>query len=246
MAHVLHLPQIDLSALLAESNPQINLGIEAYETSTRNFLKVVSSYKSQTISLIADRRNQQVAEKKKINERVQVIETETNKCKLRELELMDELEREKEERKDAELAVTGFKRQLASLQEKCTEITAEIDQYQTIVANLQREKDKERSTLNAYALRANPDLAACEKHLSCVFEGIEKDQLLIRFYYLNHLEPDQECSLVLDVSSTVYKVITSSPNIPAMPIFVEMANKTQNIFIFILQVHNAFHTLFQG
>jgi kinetochore protein Spc25 len=67
------------------------------------------------------------------------------------------------------------------------------------------DRDAERATLNTYAARTAPDLAACEGFLACTFEGIEKDQILIRFHHLNPTEPDQECSLVLDVSSTLYK-----------------------------------------
>lgn len=49
-----------------------------------------------------------------------------------------DLEREREERKDGELSVAAFKRQLASLREKCEAIDAEIEQYRAITANLRR------------------------------------------------------------------------------------------------------------
>ncbi|KAF8639392.1 hypothetical protein AX17_001517, partial [Amanita inopinata Kibby_2008] len=202
MAHVLRIPPI--ATLLAQQNPHIDLKLEAYETSTRNFIKAVSNYKARAVAAISERRTQQAAEKKRISERSQAVEAETNQCKLRELDLVAELDREKEERKDAELAVAGFKRQLSSLRDRCTEINAEIDQYRAIVASMRREKNKECSTLTTYASRTAPDLAVCEKYLSCVFEGIEKDQLLIRFYGLN-FATEQECSFVFDVSSSVYK-----------------------------------------
>lgn len=51
---------------------------------------------------------------------------------------MVDIEREKEERKDAELSVGAFKRQLGSLREKCAAIDAEIEQYRAIGENLRR------------------------------------------------------------------------------------------------------------
>ena len=47
-----------------------------------------------------------------------------------------DLEREKEERKDAELSVAAFKRQLASLRERCSSVELEIEQYRAIAADL--------------------------------------------------------------------------------------------------------------
>lgn len=48
------------------------------------------------------------------------------------------LEREQEERKEVEAVVTSLKRQLASLNEKCAAIDAEIEEYRAITGNLQR------------------------------------------------------------------------------------------------------------
>ena len=48
------------------------------------------------------------------------------------------LEHEKEERKDGELSVAAFKRQLASLRDRCASIEVDIDQYQGITQNLRR------------------------------------------------------------------------------------------------------------
>jgi kinetochore protein Spc25, fungi type len=44
--------------------------------------------------------------------------------------------REKEEKKDAELSVAAFKRQLASLKDKVTSIEADVEHYCTLVQNL--------------------------------------------------------------------------------------------------------------
>jgi kinetochore protein Spc25 len=157
MTHTLRLPQIDLASVLTHPNPQIDLRIAAYETSTRNFLKAVSNYKNRAIATISDRRITQAAEKKKIADKTQAVEVETNQCKVAEIALVAgksicliwrelecgwwrwvDLEREQEERKDAELSVAAFKRRLASLRDKCASIDAEIEQYRAITANIQR------------------------------------------------------------------------------------------------------------
>jgi len=86
--HPLRLPKIDLAAALKQPNSQIDLRIEAYENSTRSFLKAVANYKNRAISSITDRRSSQDNEKKKILERTAAMEVETNQCKLREIELV--------------------------------------------------------------------------------------------------------------------------------------------------------------
>lgn len=123
------------------------------------------------------------------------------------------------------------------------------------------EKDQERATLNTFAARAAPEVAACEKYLDCTFEGIEKDQILARFFRLNPVDPGMECSLVIDVSSKLYKgayatmvilppfftitlVMTSSPTLPSMSILVDTLNKTRDVFSFISDVRAAFKQLY--
>lgn len=154
MTRVLRPPQIDLASVLAEPNTQIDLRLEVYESSTRNFLRAVGNYKNRAVTTISTRRANQAAEKKKVLEKTQAVEAETIQCKLKEIELVAgalelfacsisvdgiaDLEREKEERKDAELSVAAFKRQLAALKEKCSSIESEIEQYRAIAANLRR------------------------------------------------------------------------------------------------------------
>jgi kinetochore protein Spc25 len=48
------------------------------------------------------------------------------------------LEREKEERKDAELTVAGLKRQLATLRDKIASVDTDIEQYRALAQNLHR------------------------------------------------------------------------------------------------------------
>jgi kinetochore protein Spc25, fungi type len=67
------------------------------------------------------------------------------------------------------------------------------------------EKNKERSTLYAYAAYASPELKTCEHRLRCIVEGIENDQLLVRFSHVDKTDFEKEFSFVLDVSSRAYR-----------------------------------------
>lgn len=86
--HVRRPLQINLHALLQQSNPTIDLGVQSYESTTRNFLKAVTNYKNRAMAAIGERRKHQVQEKKKILDRITVVENETAQCKLKEIELV--------------------------------------------------------------------------------------------------------------------------------------------------------------
>jgi len=85
---VMHV-QIDLKALLSQPNPHIDLGIQEFEASTRNFVKAVSNYKNRSVGTINERRTNHAGEKKRLNEKIKLIEEETKACKIREIELVD-------------------------------------------------------------------------------------------------------------------------------------------------------------
>lgn len=88
MSQVLRIPKLNLPAVLAAQNPQIDLRLEAYEASTRNFLKAVSQYTQRAVTEITTRKNSHIAEKKRVSEKTLQVETEINQCKVKELELM--------------------------------------------------------------------------------------------------------------------------------------------------------------
>ena len=148
-----------------------------------------------------------------------------------------ELEKEKEERQEMELAVAAFNRSLTSIQDKCNSIESEIEQYRAITENLRRgepslcdpvegcmmelawlEKNKERSVLRKNASRVVPDLNLCQESLGFLMEGIENDQLLLRFWRLEMSDPEAEASLVLDVSNPHYRGMLTIP--PPKPLSI--------------------------
>ena len=48
------------------------------------------------------------------------------------------LDKEQEEKKESEVSVATFRRQLASVKEKCASLDVEIEQHRIITANLMR------------------------------------------------------------------------------------------------------------
>lgn len=86
--HTFRVPKLDLSTILAQQHPHIDLRLDSYETSTRNFLKAVSGYTQRALTEITRRKNMHIAEKNRIADKTLLVENETNNCKVKELELI--------------------------------------------------------------------------------------------------------------------------------------------------------------
>lgn len=67
------------------------------------------------------------------------------------------------------------------------------------------ERNRERSILETYASRTTPELLETERRLQCYVEGIERDKILLRFTHIDKADVDREFSVVIDVTSNVYK-----------------------------------------
>lgn len=70
---------------------------------------------------------------------------------------------------------------------------------------LNTEKHKERSILGSRSSCVPPELRVCERRLSCVIEGVEKDRLLVRFSRIDPSEIDREATFVIDLLNQMYK-----------------------------------------
>ena len=88
MAKVIRVAKLDLATILQQQNPTIDLRIDAYEESTRNFRNAVALYSQRAMTEITRRKNEYSTRKSKIAEKTKQVENETNACKVRELELM--------------------------------------------------------------------------------------------------------------------------------------------------------------
>lgn len=79
---------VDLAAIFSEPNPQIDLKLSAYDISSSNFLRAVTNYTNRAIAEITKHRNAQEADRRRLAERIQAVEAETNQCKVKEIELV--------------------------------------------------------------------------------------------------------------------------------------------------------------
>jgi len=106
-----------------------------------------------------------------------------------------------------------------------------------------QEKEREENLLRSRAQEVNYKLRACEEMLHGVIEGIADDQILVRFTHIDPSDLDREFSVVIDVSNKTYKVPTSTPFLPTLPILVDELNRTRDLYNFIKQVWEAFDEL---
>ncbi|KAJ7647184.1 chromosome segregation protein Spc25-domain-containing protein [Roridomyces roridus] len=238
--HSVRVPQVDLASLLGVPNPEIDLRLDASTTSMRNFIKAVTNYKTRTIASIADKRASHATEKKSTIERIANVEAETNDCKIKEIQLVADLQREQEERKDAEISVSTYKRQLAALRDRCAAIDSQIEHYRVIAGDLGREKKKEREKLRSLATQSGSECEMVEARLGCVVEGVDKDQLLVRMTQIDPSDPSRDFKFVLDVGGESYRVLTHSPPLSNMPFLVARLHESRDLFSFIRDVRGAY------
>ncbi|KAJ7220719.1 hypothetical protein GGX14DRAFT_354373, partial [Mycena pura] len=106
--------------LLKGKNPQIDLRVQAYETSAHNFLKAVSQdYKTRATTRIANERATHAAEMKRTyEENITDVEAEIQQCNSRFSAGTADLQQEQEERKKA----AAIQKQLVALRDKCAAI----------------------------------------------------------------------------------------------------------------------------
>jgi kinetochore protein Spc25 len=80
--------QLNLAAILSAQAPTIDLHLPAYEASTRNFSQAIADFNSRAIAEINQRREAHTTETKRLAERAQNMERETNQCKMKEIDLI--------------------------------------------------------------------------------------------------------------------------------------------------------------
>ncbi|KAH9989854.1 hypothetical protein BJV77DRAFT_1015587 [Russula vinacea] len=228
-AHNLARPgQLNLAAILSAQSPTIDLHLPAYDASTRNFLQAISDFNSRAVAEINQRREAHTTETTRLAERAQSMEKETNQCKIKEIELIGVLEREREETKEAESSVNALRRQVASQREAVAALDADIEQYRARVANLRKERERERKTLAMHTGPISAELRACERAWGCVIEGVGPDQLLIRY----------------SLKGSESSLLTSTPPLPTLPMLLDQLNESRDVFTFIKCVRQAYVKLF--
>ncbi|KAF8508519.1 chromosome segregation protein Spc25-domain-containing protein [Gautieria morchelliformis] len=242
-----HAPQhVSLAALLASPSPAIDLQLETYERSSQLFLDAVVKYTTRAVEEISRRRDADASRIQKDAERKKALELDISECKEKEVQLLKVLEREQTERKDSESSVSALKRQLTSVKDKCNKVDIEIDQVKATIVALREERRKEGNILESQAGHQEPELRALESKLHLTVEGVQKDVLLVSFTHIDPSDESRDFSVVVDVSDPVYKVPTSSPMIPTLPLLLAELNETREFYKFIKKVRKAFIQLARG
>ena len=80
---------IDLAAILKSPQPEIDLRLQEFETTTRKFLKAVSEYTSRAIEEINQRKSKHTQDVKRLEEKAATAESEITACKVKEIKLME-------------------------------------------------------------------------------------------------------------------------------------------------------------
>ncbi|TFL06209.1 chromosome segregation protein Spc25-domain-containing protein [Pterulicium gracile] len=233
-------PQIDLASIIKQPHPVIDLRLQEFDQSATKLSRAVVAFKNNAIAVIADRRATYIADTKKLSERIKSAEAETHQCKIKEIDLLAELEHEQTERKELEVSIASLRRRISALREKYAEVDEEIARYRTVVANLKSDRQHDTQTLASTASSVLPALNALQNALSCKLEGIGTGQLLIRFWNVDPSDPQREVSCVVDVSDTVYRVLTSSPPLPMLSSLAEELNSSRDVYRFVIQLRSSF------
>lgn len=79
---------LNLDAILSSSEPAIDLNLPAYESSATNFSRAIASFTARSMTEITQRRDAHDKELKRLADRAQDVEKETEQCKLKEIELI--------------------------------------------------------------------------------------------------------------------------------------------------------------
>ena len=80
---------IDLAAILKSPQPEIDLRLQEFETTTRKFLKAVSEYTNRAIEEINQRKSKHAQDVKRLEEKAATAESEITACKVKEIKLME-------------------------------------------------------------------------------------------------------------------------------------------------------------
>ncbi|KAF8262620.1 hypothetical protein EI94DRAFT_1743136, partial [Lactarius quietus] len=207
----------DLDSILSSSEPVIDLHLPAFETSIANFSRAIANFTARSVAEITQRRDAHDKELKRLAVRAQIWR------KRRSI-----LKHEREEAEEAESAVAALRRRVESEREVITSLDANIQTLRARVANLRK-------------------LLTCERITGLFIEGVSPEQLLIRYTIKggDNSRSTHEASFVLDLSSQqTFKVLTSTPQLPTMPILLDQLNESGDVYTFIKRVRQAYVKLF--
>ncbi|KIY69906.1 hypothetical protein CYLTODRAFT_420226 [Cylindrobasidium torrendii FP15055 ss-10] len=237
-------PRISTAELIASGADSVDLHKDAFRERSKAFMEKLVAYKTRIFTEENEARASLTETKAKLQAKARDIEAETQVAKAREIAMIDEMAKEREEMAEAEAAVAGVKKQLVAAKAKLADLEREADHFTAIVDDWQQVRQREQSILESSATAIQPDIQVLESALGCVIEGMPNEHILIRFWNIDPSQPDRECTFVIDPSGPQYIVPSSSPRLPSMGILVDRLNDNGDVFGFIILVRQAFAKLF--
>lgn len=136
-----------------------------------------------------------------------------------------EIQREKQERTEAESAVEELRRRLDHQDERNKTLDDEISKLRLRAKDLRRgalfsrlytthsnvtylcrlEKERDRAILSKHAKSLQHELESFEDLLRCKCEGVGPDRLLFRFWSVDRSDAEREFNFALDLGGDTYK-----------------------------------------
>ncbi|KAF9057786.1 hypothetical protein BJ165DRAFT_1605512 [Panaeolus papilionaceus] len=243
------LARINLRELVKQPNPQIDLQIPIYESSALSFMRALTTHKQRIITQHSGRLDHLDTDIRRTNEKSNAQGTSIRKLKIQEGELKMQLQREAQERHEAEVVVLTLQRQLACLKDSIAAVEAEHEYQVKHIQDLKRERASETEVINSHCT-ANVELAALmAEKLGCTIQGITNQDKcsIISFRNLHQEYPEREIFFVLDSSMVdsggPYRVLCSFPSLPSMALLVTALNASRDLNAFIKACREAYHNL---
>ncbi|CED83790.1 kinetochore protein fungi type [Phaffia rhodozyma] len=154
--------------------------------------------------------------------------------------LLEILEKEASDVAEVQTTISDLKLNLSTLESQERAQTAELKEWTVKVEQLRAEKTLRLSKEAEIRASISRDLRTLENALGFKVEGVDTDKLLIRFTNLSPDDPSKVFSLLIDLSSRLYKVSSISPPLPSLPYILETLNQDRDFHQFLRRIRKAF------
>ncbi|PPR04663.1 hypothetical protein CVT24_011881 [Panaeolus cyanescens] len=200
-----HVSRINLKKLLDQEKPRIDLQIPTYEASTLSFLSALNTHKQRVIAQCSERAEEAKADLRRATKLIQNADSDIKRFKIQEGELKKQIQREAQERQDAEVVVLTLQRQIASVRDSIAAVEAEWEDRKKCIKALTEENSSETVAIDSFQHQNVELTQLLAEQLGCTFHGVaNQDQcLLICFKYLDPKKPDSDIQAYFALDSSL-------------------------------------------
>nr|ODN89080.1 hypothetical protein L203_02491 [Cryptococcus depauperatus CBS 7841] len=227
-----------LHALLETGNsqngaPTLDLRWEPFQKHIEGFLNAIDAYTQAARTEIIARASDHMANIRELKADQEEMERRIQAEREREGEMLANLEQERHTIADLDASLSHLRASLDKTKEQSTNLEAELQAVKREVTLERTEKERQRNVLNQMRDRDTFELQQLEEALGWRVEGINQDQLLMRFTLVDPEEPAREFSIILDVSKHDYRIPSCDPPIPSLPELLRQLNSDRDISAFV-------------